>query len=523
MLFTHSKFVKNEYNIPNMPASEYAFVDTDVIYEGWDGKKVKRPGRALIKSSTGQVVFKVRTEMHWPEIQDYDEDLVKEIIPNYPHISHKDSCYLAVIDELYNKYNVTPIGTKSGNLFKKSVNELARRYDQSGVYNTNSRTKVIKDALQALILAAVRGENVGMDENSIEFYQACDNKIDARNTHFIKICFVTKEIHNWRNINRHVVNGQVVCVSAGHTPRELGYIPIDGSNNWIGADQFMWNNVAYRIGTPMVTCPCCEQEVPIEGFNHNEGECDICASATYDIKSYSTRAPQLLGFKAKKVKPDTLYLGVELEFETKDRDAARHKVGKALRGHAIMKSDGSIHNGFEVVTCPATLDIQLEVFKKFYDTKITELKNASNVGMHVHVSRKPLSVLTVGKLTAFMNNRDNVDFITAIAGRKPNSYCRVDEYRKVSFPLTNSGGGDRYNTLNLQNKETIEFRIFSTPLNYEEFASKVQFCQALVEYCKPAVMSAPLDIIKNYKTFVGWLSTQRKSYPELSAKLKGVA
>ena len=184
-----------------------------------------------------------------------------------------------------------------------------------------------------------------------------------------------------------------------------------------------------------------------------------------------------------------------------------------------MKSDGSIHNGFEVVTCPATLDIHLEVFKTFFDNRPSELTIASNVGMHVHVSRKPLSVLTVGKLTEFMNRTDNAKFITHVAGRAPNTYCRQSP-RELSYPLTISGGGERYNALNLCNSETIEFRIFSTPLTYEDFASKIQFCQALVEYSKPCSQAVALKVQTSFKNFINWVLPQRKAYPELVAKLK---
>jgi hypothetical protein len=82
---------------------------------------------------------------------------------------------------------------------------------------------------------------------------------------------------------------------------------------------------------------------------------------------------------------------VSLEYETDNRNRAQLDVGKLMHGHALMKSDGSIRNGFEIVTCPATLDIHLDVFKKFYDNIPKDLKIAKNVGMHVHISRKPLS------------------------------------------------------------------------------------------------------------------------------------
>ena len=79
------------------------------------------------------------------------------------------------------------------------------------------------------------------------------------------------------------------------------------------------------------------------------------------IHNYSTRVEGMLKFKAKKVKPSTIYLGCELEYETNDRSKAQIDVGKLLKGHALMKSDGTIRNGFEIVTCPATMDIHLEV------------------------------------------------------------------------------------------------------------------------------------------------------------------
>jgi hypothetical protein len=293
------------------------------------------------------------------------------------------------------------------------------------------------------------------------------------------------------------------------------------SNYLLWPDQYVWNRAVYSRVTGTTECPCCNTTVPSQAFNTETNECIKCESRHYEIHNYSTRVPSLLKFKAKKVTTDTLYLGCELEFETTDRDTARLKVGKALKDHAIMKTDGSIRNGFEVVTCPATLDIQLEVFSKFYANLPGELQNAANVGMHVHVSRKPLSLLTVGKLTAFMNNVNNKKFIEYVAGRNSNGYCNLDASRTVTFPWTNQHGGQRYNTLNLTNRDTIEFRIFSTPLTFQEFASKVQFCQALVDYCKPANLSLSIKDVINFKNFIAWLTPRRKDYPELTTSLKG--
>jgi hypothetical protein len=189
-----------------------------------------------------------------------------------------------------------------------------------------------------------------------------------------------------------------------------------------------------------------------------------------------------------------------------------------------MKSDGSINNGFEIVTCPATLDIHMEEFKKFYDNLPGELFAASNTGMHVHVSRKPLNMFTIGKMTEFINRLDNKAFIAYIAGRIDNSYARQDNQRTISYPLVNRHSGTaRYNALNLSPTDTIEFRIFSTPTNWEQFASRLEFCQALTDYCQPAQVGTSLKHLTHYSSFINWMKSHRKDYPELSNHLKGFA
>lgn len=312
---------------------------------------------------------------------------------------------------------------------------------------------------------------------------------------------------------------------------DLGY-HVDRDPNlghiWLKVDEILIHGAIFnRNDVVMGICPVCNNEFPEQLIT--DGECIKCSGNRYKIHNYSAKAPDLLTFKAKKVMPSTIYLGIELEYETPNRDIARLAVGKALRGHAIMKSDGSIRNGFEIVTCPATLDIHLEEFKKFFSTFPAELSKSKNTmifpddntGMHVHVSRKPLSMLTIGKMTSFLNRKSNKEFIAYIAGRIDNRFARMDDKRTVTFPLM--GNGDRYNALNLQNSATVEFRIFSTPKNWSEFASRLEFCQALTDYCQPCQLSGPLSQLSEHTSFINWLKDKRKLFPELTSHLKGFA
>ncbi len=270
---------------------------------------------------------------------------------------------------------------------------------------------------------------------------------------------------------------------------------------------------------PYEYCESCEEYYPVEVMV--DGSCYRCNSQEHRIHGYSTRAERMLKFKAKKVDPEKrlIYYGIEIEYESSNRDLDRVSVGKLLKGHAIMKSDGSINEGFEIVTCPATADIHLEVFKKFYEEfhKMT-LMSANNVGMHIHISRKPLSTFCVGRMTEFLNREDNKQFLVSIAGREPNHYCQ-QEKRTVTYPVT-TGSGNRYNMLNLNNEATVEVRIFSSPTSYEEFARKLQFVEALTTYAQPCQVDAPLKEQTYHGTFIQWLKGNRKFYPELSKFLK---
>ena len=302
-------------------------------------------------------------------------------------------------------------------------------------------------------------------------------------------------------------------------PIQYGYTWNERSEVWVTPEQFFHNGNFYnRNEVNIVECSQCGtetvDELTIDGVCHN------CLDESFKIHNYSTRVEGMLKFKATKVRPNTVYLGCELEYETNNRNRAQLAVGKLMHGHALMKSDGSIRNGFEIVTCPATLDIHLDIFKKFYDNIPPDLKIEKNVGMHVHISRKPLSQLTIGKLTEFLNRLDNKQFIAHIAGRIDNNYARMSGDRTVTFPIRNRNGGDRYNALNLNNQNTIEVRLFATPMNYKEFAMRLQFVQALVDYCSPAQSSLALKKQTHYEAFMGWLSSRRRMFPELSNHLK---
>jgi hypothetical protein len=276
-------------------------------------------------------------------------------------------------------------------------------------------------------------------------------------------------------------------------------------------------------GLDLVTCNSCGSKVYKLDIVGTFG-CNNCLAHHGKIHTYSTRVPSLLPFKlgkqkiSKTIKP--LYLGIELEYESDNREIDAKITTKLLDNHAILKQDGSIRHGFEIVSCPATLDSHLSEYKSFFDAKEkhTTLKGSEQTGMHVHVSRSPLSSLTVGKLTAFFNNPDNLYHLCKIGGRTLNHYCRQVPERKITF----KGAGERHVILNLTNKDTIELRMFSSPENYDNFKSKLEFTQAVVKYCSPASTNLSLKEIVKFYHFSDYVMRNAKDYPNLATIIKGL-
>jgi len=257
--------------------------------------------------------------------------------------------------------------------------------------------------------------------------------------------------------------------------------------------------------------------------------CKHCLAEYGKIHSYSTKVPEYLSYKVgsksnisgKSERP--LFLGIEIEYESTRKDSDAKVTSKVLDGHALLKSDGSIAYGFEIVSCPATIDSHLDAYKSFFEVKQkhTTLKGASNTGMHIHVSRKAITPLTVGKLTAFFNSRDNLDSLIKIGGRSLNTYCSQDPNRSIIYERK-YGRGARHVILNLTNVSTIEIRMFSSPETYQDFSTKLEFAQAVVKYCSPASSNLSLKEIIKFSNFKDYVHNHAKTYPNLFTSIKGI-
>jgi hypothetical protein len=159
--------------------------------------------------------------------------------------------------------------------------------------------------------------------------------------------------------------------------------------------------------------------------------------------------------------------------------------------YALCENDGSLNNGFEVVTAYTGLDVhaeQLAFFKSGLRGAISH--DSDNCGLHVHICKADMSTLHGAKMILFINDQANQKLIKAIARRDDSSYAKFKNKQGDRDWLKSAVGcetkrsqlrnlnHDRYEALNFKNDKTIEFRLFKGSLVYETIMSCLEFTYA---------------------------------------------
>lgn len=225
------------------------------------------------------------------------------------------------------------------------------------------------------------------------------------------------------------------------------------------------------------------------------------------IKSYHYSKPFFSVRRDTWVEQHSRALGVELEVEGHSVDpatAARaihdHVNGGEFGRHVFFERDGSLSNGFELITQPMSVPALRETFQFLREPSLVRglrSHRTSTCGLHVHVTRAGLSNLTIARAVTFVNDSGNDAFIQALARRYNTGFCNIREKDLETAHLP----GDRYEAINLTGRETIEFRLFRGSLKYEAVIAAIEFCHALLEYCaRPETAAGGL----NAQAFIRW-------------------
>lgn len=292
------------------------------------------------------------------------------------------------------------------------------------------------------------------------------------------------------------------------------------------------------------TCSYCTQKRDREQlWTKIEGEGAICIGCRHNYEmenspppicnySYKPRA-RFRGTSSSK-----LFFGFELEVERKPRSAgdpprrySNEDVAVSIRNAVVdekgkpflyIKSDGSICDGFEIVSHPFSwswflanskrLDPIFDLVKRGYLSH-----DSGRCGMHVHLSKEAFSPLHLYKFLHFFQREK--EFITAISqrGNDTGSYAKIayGPGESIKHLAKEKGGHDgRYQAVNLLPSHTAEIRIFRGTLKKERFMKNMEFCQALYEY---TLINSMVNIKLEY--FIGFVNRYKNEFPNLFAFL----
>jgi hypothetical protein len=163
--------------------------------------------------------------------------------------------------------------------------------------------------------------------------------------------------------------------------------------------------------------------------------------------------------------------------------------------------------GFEIVTAPCSLAIHREKITEFFSNNPDiDTDDSIDIGLHIHISRKPLTQLTIGKMLVFINNPDNQDKIVAIAGRSSNKWATISPKKITDIKKQTS----RYEAINLQNNDTVEFRIFASTVDPKLILARLEFVHALTIWVKDQSM-----LSLGWNIFISYVRENKALYPNL--------
>lgn len=152
------------------------------------------------------------------------------------------------------------------------------------------------------------------------------------------------------------------------------------------------------------------------------------------------------------------------------------------QGHRLMwaERDGSLVDGVELITAPAGLDVQRDLWRAVLDRdEVKQLRShdTTTCGLHVHVTR-PGAWLTA-KAAQWLALPTTEELVRLVARRYNVNYARM-EHRPLRRSTVH--GWNRYEALNTSNAATVEFRVFRGTLKPDTVLACVEFAHAVLAF-----------------------------------------
>ena len=216
------------------------------------------------------------------------------------------------------------------------------------------------------------------------------------------------------------------------------------------------------------------------------------------IKNYSYK-PEPIFYGS-----DSLFYGVELEID-KGGEYYEHaaKILDIANRHnekIYCKHDGSINDGFEIVSHPMTLAYHIDEMKweEVLEKAIAmgyRSHNTATCGLHIHCNRSAFGKdydeqeEAIGRIVFFAEKHWNE--LVRFSRRTPENlnrwaarYATISNTTAETFKKAKDKNMGRYVAINLTNYNTVEFRLFRGTLRHKTFIATLQLVD---EICRSAI------------------------------------
>jgi hypothetical protein len=268
-------------------------------------------------------------------------------------------------------------------------------------------------------------------------------------------------------------------------------------------------------------CPVCVEEARVQchecggdswdfaGEHHDDDVyfCVSCVETRRSIHEYYYKPSKIYFHKGKKegkVTNQALHFGFELEVECRYSAIGQQAMAELIKekfgsDYVYIVHDGSIDHGIEVVSHPFTWEEFRE--QTHWDDLLLFLRkknwkaNRPKVGFHVHMTKAAFTSFHLFKFLKFFYDEQNRKFMNIVAQRQPNSYSVFSEADRKNVIANAKDKANRdnthYNAVNLNNKTTVEVRMFRGTLEPLLFNKNIEFLKAAFNFSrdkKPTMM-----------------------------------
>jgi hypothetical protein len=264
-----------------------------------------------------------------------------------------------------------------------------------------------------------------------------------------------------------------------------------------------------------------------------------CSAEPDTIHDYSYR-PDLIFHTTDK--DERLFFGMEIELECRNGryDPAEYAGRLEEYELAYLKSDGSLNDGFEIVTHPMTHDFFKNEATEFWNT-LEVLRDryrvltwgARTTGIHIHISRTGFK--GGPHMHRFLNLvYSNQGLYSTIAGRESDRWAKFDDVntavldgidadgyrswrtvRKFNNKILDGRNSDRYSAVNTQNRDTLELRIFKSSTKPERIKGYMDLAHASVEYTRNLTLQQVKDGALSDTAFIAYIRENGSLYEHL--------